>query len=1146
MSDKENYDLDALVAAANALSPQLRNQFVKLIPPEIQLQLLERVGVVDQSLATREEISGTKTENTRSALPPTIISEPGSEVPVKAQEPAKRSSGTGKASRQVSLVKLHARGAVGEVFVAFDDKLTRELALKRIRNDLPRNEQRFSRFIREAKITASLQHPGIVPIYDLQISGDKAHYTMPLVSGSTLSDLIKQTHRELGDNPGREQWISKMRPLLNNFIAVCNAIDYAHSQNVLHRDIKPANIMIGTQGQTLVLDWGCAKDLNEEDLTIEESNSGIENDELAKLYGIEASSRMTVMGSVIGTLAFMSPEQASGDSRKIGIPSDVFGLGATLFNLLTDEVAYDRSESEGSSIKQAIEAVNQGQHRSVAEVDPRVPAPLAAICLRSMAFDPDDRYSSAGELGRDLDAFLAGDTVSAWREPLTWQAMRFARRYRTAFATLAAALLVGFMSLAYFAWSSNQQRAALFDKNEQLARVNSQLSSSVAVEQRLTMAARDREIESQRQLYETEMLLASEASSEPGGFGRMRQLVERWRDGSDDFVPGWEWQHLNRLDNLQTWKVDINATVRKVLFTREVPVARVFDSVQSLLFKIDVDDEKILERRQLPKDTTAVDFNRDQSLMAIGKQDGTVVVISLSDKNADPVEFKKLDTPVTDIRWNIGGDYIAACDTSGKIAVWQWYERTLKFSDQGVLSQTGKQLLNWSYDGKQVCWTTGKEILGLNMADQKQQTLARDNWILNPCWSHEGKLLAYVGPENTIVVTDPNAKQTTRFSGHQLYIESLQWHPGKHYLLSSSADGSVRIWNADTTKEMRQLLGHDGHVYSAAWSSDGKKVVSGGLEDDRLHVWDVANLGSGLDRELQDHPAFDWHPDGTQVAVAQRAEIMVQSDGSESRLLPAVDPKESEIFGIAYNPAGDQLACIAQTGRIWTVDANSGDLLKVYDPGSNENQYPDVTAKAIRWSPDGKYLAGVGGGGKVQVWDLSTGKRVGQESLAGFAKSLVLAWSPQSQDGTSQLALTGVDDSICVFDPKEQKIVKRMTQYGWKTALAWSPDGKQIAVADRRGVGVWDIDKAEMVGTCEGPSSMIRDVSWSNSQNRIAALAEDGLICLWNSESYAYCARFSHHKRAPYAIRWSPDGKRLASTARHGRLVLQSTSDVKQ
>ena len=1139
MSNKENFDLDALVAAADSLPPELRNQFVNLMPPTIRKLVLDRIGDVDPSMATREDSADSIADR---VLPPTVIVDPGAK-PETGDESSFKNKGDSNSpgSSSVSLVKLHARGAVGEVFVAFDDQLTREIALKRVRNDLPDNKQRLKRFIREAKITANLQHPGIVPIYDLSVSDNQAHYTMPLVSGSTLSELIQQTHDELHERSTPEQWTSKMRPLLTSFIAVCNAIDYAHTQDVLHRDLKPANIMIGTRGQTLVLDWGCAKSLSEEDES-EDSVSGIENDELAKIYGIESGKQMTMMGSVMGTIAFMSPEQASGDSRKIGIPSDIFGLGATLFNLLTNEVAYECDETSGSSVEQALEAINCGKHRSIDEVGARVPAPLAAICKRSMAFDPQDRYSSAAALAKDIDLFLAGEPVSAWKEPLSKRAMRFVKRHRTLFAALAGTLLVGFVSLAFFAWSSNQQRSTLTDKNTELADVNARLSDSLKAEQQLKSTAVDREIESRQQLYETEMLLASEASSEPGGFGRLRQLVQRWGEEESGLVPGWEWKHLKELGSREFWKTDLNATANRITFTRDDPAGRVFDSGESLLFKIDVDDKKVSEPRNLPRDVTAVDFNRDQSLMAIGMRDGTVKVMSVDDNDIEPVVFKKLDSAVNDIRWNIGGDYIAACDTSGKIALWQWYEREIKYTGKGVLNQSGKQLLNWSYDGKKLYWTTGKSIFELIAESRLKKRLVDDSWILNPCWSHEGKLVAYIGPENTIVVKDLLANTTTRLSGHQLFIESLQWHPAKHYLLSSSADGSVRIWNTDTEKQVRQLLGHDGQVYWAAWSSDGSKVVSGGLPEDQLHTWDVSDLGNEFNRELQDRPAFDWHPDGTQIAMAENADIVIQNDALDFRRITSVDTNESEIFGIAYNPAGDQIACIARTGRIWTIDVKSGGLLQLYDSGSDEKIYPEITGKAVAWSPDGKYLAGVGGNGKIRVCDLSTGDNVAEKLSQQVEKPLAVSWSPLNDGGISKLAIAGTDNFIYVFDPVNQKILNRMRQPGWKTALAWSPDGKKIGVSNRRSIAIWNVQKEKLIGSCDGPSAMIRDISWSSSQDRVAALAEDGTVCLWNDSTLAFSAKFNLHQRAPYSIRWSPDGMRLVSTARHGRLVLQAVS----
>ena len=532
MSNKENYDLDALVAAMDSLPAGLRDQFMQLIPPVTRDQLKERIGKVDPSMSTRQDDPGSATG---SQLPPTVIVEPGFIIKGEDETPDHQSSRNDFESNGVSLKKLHARGAAGEVFVAFDDQLAREIALKRVRNDQPNSKHRLDRFIREAKITANLQHPGIVPIYDLNVSGDSTHYTMPLVSGSTLSELIQQAHDELDDRSSPEQWTAKMRPLLTSFIAVCNAIDYAHSQKVLHRDIKPANIMIGTQGQTLVLDWGCAKSLDEKIETNENanpelntSNSGIEDDELAKIYGMEPGKRMTVMGSVMGTIAFMSPEQASGDTRTIGIASDIFGLGATLFNLLTNSVAFECDETSGSGIELALEAVNQGKHRRIEEIDSRVPAPLAAICSHAMAFAPEDRYATSGEMGKDIDLFLAGEPVSAWKEPLSRRAVRFVKRNRAVFAALAGILMVGFVSLAFFAWSSVRQRAELTSKNTELADKTSKLSNSLLVAKQLKESAEDRENESRQQLYETEMLLASQASSEAGGFGRMRQLIQRW------------------------------------------------------------------------------------------------------------------------------------------------------------------------------------------------------------------------------------------------------------------------------------------------------------------------------------------------------------------------------------------------------------------------------------------------------------------------------------------------------------------------------------------------------------------------------------------------------------------------------------------
>ena len=130
-----------------------------------------------------------------------------------------------------------------------------------------------------------------------------------------------------------------------------------------------------------------------------------------------------------------------------------------------------------------------------------------------------------------------------------------------------------------------------------------------------------------------------------------------------------------------------------------------------------------------------------------------------------------------------------------------------------------------------------------------------------------------------------------------------------------------------------------------------------------------------------------------------------------------------------------------------------------------------------------------------------------------------------------------------VFDVERQEVTRKLKQYGWKTALAWSADGKHLAVGDRRRIAVWDVDAGEVAASCEGPNSMILDITWNGPQNRIAALSQDGQISLWDSRSWEYCGKFSVHQRSPYAIRWSPDGQRLVSTARYGRIVFKDLGE---
>lgn len=1185
-SKEESFDLDSLVAAALQLSPERRRDFLSLFPLERRVAIVRRLdGLTDNPDTTLvDDVDADLDEDEVSSAATVIVgnnvgdrSNAVSEISAVQDDVDDKGHGQpaglsrkacktvvadhgvdqgtprdlGDASPTelgndrehgsgVFLIKLHARGAIGEVFVAYDEKLAREVAIKRIRPELSPSPRRVKRFLREAVITAKLQHPGIVPVYTMGDADGSPHYTMPLVSGVTMAELIRETHESLRYSTSPQRWMSAMRPLLRHFIAVCNAIDYAHIENVLHRDLKPSNILIGTRGQTMVVDWGCAKNLNEpESFGGEGSNVAAEaaDDDLANFFdndieGATGGADITISGSVMGTVEYMSPEQAAGDNEIVGKPSDIFGLGATLFSLLTSQRCIDHDSAD--EVRFALAKVKRGEFRRIEEVDSRVPKPIGAICERAMAVDPAQRYATAGDLGRDVEAFLAGDEVSAYSELWHERIMRFGRRHQTLFATLAGILLFGFVALIAVNVVVNRQK-------DQLVTLNHRLTDAVSTERDLRTRAKRNEDLVVRQLYGNEMLLASEASTEAGGLGRMRELVSHWADKEFDFLRGWEWEHLNSLGSREWWTVAANLTSNQIMTTREQRFVKVFDRGTSTIMTLDLEKQRVKGRQKVDVDCWVIDFNRDQSLIAVGHNDGRIIV-KVPGHNGDGfskvAEHHEHAVRVFDVKWNIGGDLLASCDVQGNVVVWHVGDQKVVARGKDALTDSSKNVLAWSYDGHQLFWTTGRKLLQLDVATKKQEVVIDDGWIVNACNSHEGDLLAYVGPENSIVVADVSGKVLHRFNGHQLFIDSLKWHPREHLLLSGSADGTVRIWNADTKKEIRQLLGHEGHVYAAVWNRLGTRVISGGLPEDAVRVWDVSDVGKEIvDRELQNHPAFDWHPSKDQLVVAEGVDLVIQNRTGDAQWIRAQSRQAPVILGVDFHPTDATIACAAGNGRIWTVDVHAGKQKSLYDAGGGQNHYPASTSRAVQWSPDGKFLAGVGGTGALQVWRVADGELISQDANSG--RTLSIAWSPTSQTGSQRVAAVGTDGEIIVFDPHRKETTQRMIQHGWITALAWSPDGTVLAVSDRRKVNLWNANDGSFLKSCDGPSAMVWDVDWSSTQNRFAAFTEDGKVCLWNGETGNYLAKFALHQRMPYCLRWSPDGQRLASTARHGRIVFQ-------
>jgi tRNA A-37 threonylcarbamoyl transferase component Bud32 len=350
------------------------------------------------------------------------------------------------------ILRPHARGGLGELFVALDVELGREVALKQIQERHADDPASRSRFLLEAQVTGSLEHPGVVPVYGLGHYADgRPFYAMRFIKGDNLQRAIERFHQADGAATGSLE----LRQLLGRFLDVCQVIAYAHSRGVLHRDLKPGNIMLGQYGETLVVDWGLAKPLGR-------SEGEVDSDERPLTPASASGSAETLPGSAVGTPQYMSPEQAAGRFDQLGPASDVYSLGATLYCLLAGQAPF--TPSPDGSLGELLQRVQRGEFPPPRRICRQVPPALEAICLKAMARKPADRYASVLALATDIERWLADEPVSAYREPWTRRIVRWTRRHRawtTAAAVAAAAVLVTTAGAAVLlARMADQERAA--------------------------------------------------------------------------------------------------------------------------------------------------------------------------------------------------------------------------------------------------------------------------------------------------------------------------------------------------------------------------------------------------------------------------------------------------------------------------------------------------------------------------------------------------------------------------------------------------------------------------------------------------------------------------------------------------------------
>jgi serine/threonine-protein kinase len=447
---RKDLPLAELLVGRGQLSPPQR----ALVEQLLEMSLQKHAGNAEASLVA------VATERARHVLAAvadpavrhSVLGAPGADATIVPGTVAYDPEGRGR----YVLTQLHAQGGIGQVWLALDQDLGREVALKELRPERADNATALARFLEEAKITGQLEHPAIVPVHELvkHPEDGKPFYTMRFIKGRTLADAVQEYHRKR--EAGAAGPLDR-RELLGSFVVVCNAVAYAHARGVLHRDLKPHNVVLGDFGEVMVLDWGLAKLTSREEADTSLLPTPVESG---------GSRDQTLQGQVLGTPAYMPPEQAEGRQDLMEPRSDVYALGAVLYELLTGQPPFP-----GGDTLQVLRQVASEPPLPPRKRVSSTPPALEAVCLKALSKKPADRYNSAKELAQEVQRWLADEPVTAYREPLADRLARWRRRHPTVTA-VAALLLAALTAAALWGRQERDARALAVARQEAAVRAD--------------------------------------------------------------------------------------------------------------------------------------------------------------------------------------------------------------------------------------------------------------------------------------------------------------------------------------------------------------------------------------------------------------------------------------------------------------------------------------------------------------------------------------------------------------------------------------------------------------------------------------------------------------------------------------------------